>query len=71
MRLPRNRKVIAGGCIWGTASLFMLAIFKTHFPISMPIFVIYIASVILGGSLFLWGAIEATKQRKLGNPRNV
>ncbi len=71
VRFPRNRKFIAGACIWGTASIFMLAIMGTRFPMSLPILIVYIAAVLFGGGLFIWGAIEATKQKKLGNPTRV
>ena len=66
MRLPRNRKVIAGLSIGGTAALFMVSIYMSHVPMSMPIFVAFAVSVFLGGFLFTWGAIEAIKYKGLG-----
>jgi hypothetical protein len=71
VRLPRNRKVIAGVSIWGTATLFMLAIYVSHLQVSMPIFVVFLLSVVTGVSLLTWGTIEATKQKRLGVPRRV
>jgi hypothetical protein len=71
VRLPRNRKVIAGLSIWGTASLFTLAIYVSHVQMSVPIFVAFCLSVFCGGFLFTWGAIEAIKQKGLGGPTRV
>ena len=71
MRLPRNRKVIAGLSIEGTAALFMLANYMSHVQMSMPIFAAFALSVFLGGFLFTWGAIEAIKQKGLGSPTRV
>ncbi len=66
MRLPRNRKVIAGLSIGGTAAPFMVAIYASHYQVSMPIFVAFAVTVFSGGFLFTWGAIEAIKYWGLG-----
>jgi len=45
-----------------------MTILGTRHPISLLVYVVYITVILIGFGLFLWGAVEETKQRRLGNP---
>ncbi len=65
--LTRSRKSIAGLSMIVTASAFMVAAYGTVDRVPLPILVVYLTAIIIGGALLTFGNVE---ERKLSVPRN-